>query len=60
LPAPDYCGKRTINPCCFWVPMMYKLPSAGSERKAVLWGRKHRRLGAFLGFMTALSHYLLS
>ena len=31
--------KHTINPCCFWVPKMYRLPSAGSERKTVLWDR---------------------
>ena len=31
--------KHTINPCCFWVPRIYRLPSAGSERKTVLWGR---------------------
>lgn len=42
--SPDPCPskhstKHTINPCCFWVPKMYRLPSAGSERKTVLWGR---------------------
>lgn len=39
LSHPKHCRKHTINPCCFWVPKTYRLPSAGSERKAVLWGR---------------------
>ena len=42
--SPDPCPSKhstqhTINPCCFWAPKMYRLPSAGSERKTVLWGR---------------------
>lgn len=56
LSHPKHCWKHTINPCCFWVPKMYRLPSAGSERKAVLWGRGEQgRVRHMLpGFMMTL------